>query len=161
VDVNESEVSALVAGGYLPEKALDDAMAIKAAIECVISDLAFELEQERSKGSGPRFWDLQSGVIKAGRLDRHLVVANGFERQVTPETVGAGAVTVAVWAPAVPGTAASRYDEHKQPHETSSRASSDRVNHCIIATFRIWPEFTFERRRLGEAVTRSWNHDDS
>jgi hypothetical protein len=50
VDVNESEVSALVAGGYLPEEALGDAMAIKAAIECVISDLAFELEQERSKG---------------------------------------------------------------------------------------------------------------
>jgi hypothetical protein len=55
VDVNESEVSALVAGGYLPEEALGDAMAIKAAIECVISDLVFELEQERSKGSGPRY----------------------------------------------------------------------------------------------------------
>ena len=47
VDVNESELSALAARDYLPEEALGDAMAIKAAIECVISDLAFELEQER------------------------------------------------------------------------------------------------------------------
>ena len=31
------------------------AAAIKGAIEGVISDLAFELEQDRSKGSGPRF----------------------------------------------------------------------------------------------------------
>jgi hypothetical protein len=33
----------------LPEEAGDDPAAIKAAIEIVISDLAFELEQERSK----------------------------------------------------------------------------------------------------------------
>jgi len=43
-----------VAGGYLPEEARDDPVAIKAAIEAVISDLAFELEQERSKGMGLR-----------------------------------------------------------------------------------------------------------
>ena len=55
VDVNESEVAALVARGYLPEEARGDPAAIKAAIEGVISDLAFELEQDRSKGSGPRF----------------------------------------------------------------------------------------------------------
>jgi hypothetical protein len=55
VDVNESEIAALVARGYLPEEARDDPVAIKAAIVVVISDLAFELEQERSKGSGPRF----------------------------------------------------------------------------------------------------------
>ena len=55
VDVNESEVGALVARGYLPEEARGDPVAIKAAIEGVISDLAFELEQERSKGIGSRF----------------------------------------------------------------------------------------------------------
>jgi hypothetical protein len=55
VDVNEGEVAALVARGYLPEEARGDPAAIKAAIEGVISDLAFELEQERSKGSGSRF----------------------------------------------------------------------------------------------------------
>jgi hypothetical protein len=55
VEVYESEIAGLVAGGYLPEEARVDPVAIKAAIEIVISDLAFELEQERSKGSGPRF----------------------------------------------------------------------------------------------------------
>jgi hypothetical protein len=55
VEVNESEIAGLVAGGYLPEQARGDAVALKAAIEVVISDLVFELEQERSKGSGPRF----------------------------------------------------------------------------------------------------------
>jgi hypothetical protein len=55
VEVNESEIAGLVAGGYLPEEARGDPVAIKAAIEVVISDLAFELEQERSKGTGPRF----------------------------------------------------------------------------------------------------------
>jgi hypothetical protein len=47
VDVNESEVAALVARGYLPAE-------IKAAIEGVISDLAFELQQETSTKSGSR-----------------------------------------------------------------------------------------------------------
>ena len=51
VDVNEGEIAALVARGYLPEEARGDPVAIKAAIEIVISDLAFELEQERSKGA--------------------------------------------------------------------------------------------------------------
>jgi hypothetical protein len=37
------------------EEARGDAVAIKGAIEGVISDLAFELEQDRSKGSGSRF----------------------------------------------------------------------------------------------------------
>jgi hypothetical protein len=56
VDVNEGEIAALVARGYLPEEARDDPVAIKTAIEVVISDLAFELEQERSKG-----WDCARG----------------------------------------------------------------------------------------------------
>jgi hypothetical protein len=55
VDVNESEVAALVARGYLPEEARGDAAAIKGAIEVVISDMAFELQQETSMGSGSRF----------------------------------------------------------------------------------------------------------
>jgi hypothetical protein len=54
VEVNEGEVTALVAGGYLLEEARNDALAIKAAVEVVISDLAFELERERSKGMGLR-----------------------------------------------------------------------------------------------------------
>ena len=49
--VNESEVAALVAGGYLPEEARDDPVAIKAAIEVVISDMAFEQQQKTSRGS--------------------------------------------------------------------------------------------------------------
>jgi hypothetical protein len=55
VDVNEGEVAALVAGRYLSEEARGDRKAIKAAIEGLVSDLAFEQEQERPKGSGPRF----------------------------------------------------------------------------------------------------------
>ena len=38
----------------MPQEARDDPVAIKAAIVVVISDLAFELEQERSKGMGLR-----------------------------------------------------------------------------------------------------------
>ena len=50
VEVNESEVAALVVRGYLPEEARGDPMAIKEAI--VISDMAFELEQEKFNVSG-------------------------------------------------------------------------------------------------------------
>ena len=38
MDVNESEVAALVARGYLPEEVRGDPAAIKAAIEGVISE---------------------------------------------------------------------------------------------------------------------------
>jgi hypothetical protein len=54
VYVNEDEVGALVARGYLPEEARGDAKAIKAAVEGLISDTAFELEQETWKASGSR-----------------------------------------------------------------------------------------------------------
>jgi hypothetical protein len=54
VDVNESEVAALVVRGYLAEETRGEPAAIKAAIESVISDMAFELEQERSKGMALR-----------------------------------------------------------------------------------------------------------
>jgi hypothetical protein len=55
VYLNEDEVRALVTRGYLPEEARRDPVAIRAAIEVVLSDLAFELDQERSKGCGYRF----------------------------------------------------------------------------------------------------------
>ena len=54
VDGNEFEVSALVVKGYLPEEARGNAKAIKAGIEGVISDMAFELQQETSTKSGSR-----------------------------------------------------------------------------------------------------------
>ena len=41
------EISALVVRGYLPEEAKSDPKVIKTAIEGVISDMAFELQQER------------------------------------------------------------------------------------------------------------------
>ena len=51
MDVNEGEVAALVARGYLPEEARIDPVAIKGAIEIVISDMAFEQQQGTSRGS--------------------------------------------------------------------------------------------------------------
>ena len=53
-EVNESEVAALVARSYLPEADRNALVAIKAAIEGVISDIAFELRQVTTAGSGPR-----------------------------------------------------------------------------------------------------------
>src|SRR6476660_4203909 len=47
VAVNELEVSALIFKGYLPEEDRNDAEAIKAAIEGVISDIAFDLQHQR------------------------------------------------------------------------------------------------------------------
>ena len=52
--MNEFEISALVAKGYLPEETRSDNTAIKSAIEALISDLAFELEQQEFKASGSR-----------------------------------------------------------------------------------------------------------
>lgn len=51
IDVSETDVAALVARSYLPEGANRDPGAIKAAIECVIGDLVFELECERATRS--------------------------------------------------------------------------------------------------------------
>jgi hypothetical protein len=51
---DEFEVSALVVKGYLPEEARGDGKAIKAGIEGVISDMAFELQQETSMKSRSR-----------------------------------------------------------------------------------------------------------
>jgi hypothetical protein len=42
------------AKGYLTDEARSDPKAIKAAIEALISDLAFELEQQAFKASGSR-----------------------------------------------------------------------------------------------------------
>jgi hypothetical protein len=52
--MNDFEISALVAKGYLTDEARGDSKAIKAAIEALISDLAFELEQQAIKPSGIR-----------------------------------------------------------------------------------------------------------
>src|SRR4029077_16949411 len=46
--VNELELSALIFKGYLPEEDRNDAEAIKGAIEGVISDIAFDLQQGTS-----------------------------------------------------------------------------------------------------------------
>jgi hypothetical protein len=54
VEISESEISAMVAKGYLPEEARSDGKAIKLAIEILISDLAFELEQQRYSGGETR-----------------------------------------------------------------------------------------------------------
>jgi hypothetical protein len=54
VEMNDLEISALVAKGYLPEEARSDNKAIKSAIEALISDLAFELEQQAFEASGSR-----------------------------------------------------------------------------------------------------------
>jgi hypothetical protein len=54
VEMNESEISALVTKGYLADEARSDPKAIKAAIEALISDLAFELEQQTFRTSGSR-----------------------------------------------------------------------------------------------------------
>jgi len=48
VDVNEGDIAALVARSYLPEEASRDPAAIKAAMEGVVADVAFELEAGRS-----------------------------------------------------------------------------------------------------------------
>jgi hypothetical protein len=55
VQVNENGIGALIARGYLPKEARGDSRAIGVAMEVLLSDLELELEQERSKESGPRF----------------------------------------------------------------------------------------------------------
>jgi hypothetical protein len=52
--MNEFEISMLVAKGYLADDARSDPKAIKAAVEALISDLAFELEEQEFKASGSR-----------------------------------------------------------------------------------------------------------
>ena len=50
--VTELELSALIFKGYLPVENRNDAQAIKAAVEGVISDIAFDLQQGTSTRSG-------------------------------------------------------------------------------------------------------------
>jgi hypothetical protein len=54
VDVNQSEVDALVVRGYLSEEERDNGAAIKKAIEGVLSDLVFELQSETAERSRSR-----------------------------------------------------------------------------------------------------------
>jgi hypothetical protein len=74
--MNEFEISALVVKGYLPEEARSDPKAIKAAIEALVSDLAFELEQQAFIESGSRSWNLR----KNWKLD--------VVKKQSPESVG-------------------------------------------------------------------------
>jgi hypothetical protein len=48
VDVHEGDVAALVARHYLPEQGSRDSGAIKAAVEALIADLAFELQHGKA-----------------------------------------------------------------------------------------------------------------
>ena len=54
VDVNQSELDALVVRGYLSEEERDNGMAIKKAIEGVISDIVFELQSETAERTRAR-----------------------------------------------------------------------------------------------------------
>ena len=49
--VNELELSALILKGYLPEEDRNDAQAIKAAVEGVISDIASIYSKGRQRGA--------------------------------------------------------------------------------------------------------------
>ena len=51
VDVSQSERDALVVRGYLSEEERDDGVAIKKAIEGVISDIVFEIQSETAERS--------------------------------------------------------------------------------------------------------------
>ena len=54
MEMNDLGILALVTKGYLADEARSDPKAIKAAIEALISDLAFELEQQTFRASGSR-----------------------------------------------------------------------------------------------------------
>jgi hypothetical protein len=54
VEMNDLEISALITKGYLAGEARNDRKAIKAAVEALISDLTFELEQQAFKPSSSR-----------------------------------------------------------------------------------------------------------
>jgi hypothetical protein len=54
VDVSQSERDALVVRGYLSEEDRDNGVAIKRAIEGVISDMVFELQSETPEDARSR-----------------------------------------------------------------------------------------------------------
>ena len=54
VALNQSERDALVVRGYLAEEERDNGVAIKKAIEGVISDMAFELQSETTERTRAR-----------------------------------------------------------------------------------------------------------
>jgi hypothetical protein len=53
VDINQSELGALVARGYLPEHERGSGAALRKAIEGVLSDLVFELQSEAAERTRP------------------------------------------------------------------------------------------------------------
>ena len=54
VDLDESKLTALVASGYLAQEERADGVAIKKAIETVISDIALDLEYGLAEASPRR-----------------------------------------------------------------------------------------------------------
>ena len=54
VDLDEAKLAVLVASGYLAQEERADVVAIKKAIETVISDIAFDLEYGLAEPSPPR-----------------------------------------------------------------------------------------------------------
>jgi hypothetical protein len=54
VEIGDAEISALIERGYLAEEARDARGAATAAIENVISDLVFEVEQEKAREEAAR-----------------------------------------------------------------------------------------------------------
>jgi hypothetical protein len=67
VDVNQSEVDALVVWGYLSEEERDNGAAIKKAIEGVLSDLVFDLQSETAERSRARVWSVDPTKRVTGR----------------------------------------------------------------------------------------------
>jgi hypothetical protein len=67
VDVNQSEVDALVVRGYLSEEERDNGAAIKKAIEGVLSDLVFDLQSETAERSRARVWSVDPTKRVTGR----------------------------------------------------------------------------------------------
>jgi hypothetical protein len=54
VDVSLGELAALVVRGYLPEEARGDRLAIKKAIEAVLSDIELDLQSETGERTRAR-----------------------------------------------------------------------------------------------------------
>ena len=54
VDVSQSELDALVVRGYLSEGERDNGIALKKAIEAVLSDIALDLQYETAERSRTR-----------------------------------------------------------------------------------------------------------
>ena len=54
VDVNQSELDALIVRGYLPEEERNSGAALKKAIEAVLSDIELDLQSETAERTRAR-----------------------------------------------------------------------------------------------------------